>query len=96
MVGSMSGWPLPFVLEYEYKPGEGFSNLDEIEVMFFPRESGTLVHLEIDKKAKGLGGFFADAMDLDESRTSFTITHEDAADIDALAERFTAIIKQAY
>lgn len=95
MAGSMSHWTLPFVMQYEYRPGGDFSHLDEIEVMFFPGENETRVHLEIDKKTKGLGGFFADAFDLDESKTSFTITKEKAANMDELADSIAAILHQA-
>ncbi len=95
LVGSIKDWPLPFVMEYEYLPGRDFSNLDEIEVMFFAGEYETRVHLEVDKKTRGLGGWLADALDLDETKLSFTITEEDAEDVDALAATFAGIIEEA-
>ncbi|HEU5138836.1 MAG TPA: sporulation protein, partial [Bacillales bacterium] len=59
----------------EYVPLEGpfRGELDELEFVVFPVSGGLRVVTEVDRKAKGLGGLFAEALDVDESKTSFFI-----------------------
>ncbi|MCQ6563271.1 sporulation protein [Paenibacillus mendelii] len=58
---------LPFVQEFEFVPTSQFrGQLDELEIMFDPDENGVDLLLQIDRKARGLGGFFSEAMDTDE------------------------------
>lgn len=55
--------------EFEFYPGSEFrGHFSELELLFAPDAAGTTVYMEIDHKAKGLGGFLAAAMDMDESR----------------------------
>ncbi|HEX7063595.1 MAG TPA: sporulation protein [Bacillales bacterium] len=62
----------------EYIPLEGpfRGELDELEFVVFPASDGLRVITEVDRKAKGLGGLFAEALDVDESKTSFFISRE--------------------
>lgn len=62
---------LPFVQEYEFVPTTQFrGKLDELEMMFFPDENGVELLLQIDRKARGLAGMFAEAAGMDESFVS--------------------------
>ncbi|WP_100013333.1 sporulation protein [Lentibacillus sediminis] len=64
-----------YVQEFEFSPGHEFKrDLDELEVMFFMREGSIELVLQVDRRAKGLGGLFAEALEMDESftRVSFT------------------------
>ncbi|MEF3307797.1 sporulation protein [Paenibacillus sp. GYB004] len=59
---------LPFVQEFEFVPTSKFQyQLDELEIIFYPDENGVELLLEIDRKSRGLAGWFAEAIDEDES-----------------------------
>ncbi|MFD0674636.1 sporulation protein [Cohnella sp. GCM10027633] len=59
---------LPFVQEFEFIPGSQFRDrLDELEIIFYPHDHGIDLLLQIDRRSRGLGGLFAEAMDTDES-----------------------------
>lgn len=58
---------LPFVQEFEFVPSSQFrGQLDELEIVFYPDENGVDLLLQIDRKARGLAGFFSEALDTDE------------------------------
>ncbi len=69
---------VPFIQEFEFKPVRGAyrSKFDEVEVVFLPRGDELEVILEIDRKARGMTGFFAEMFDLDETKTKFVIDHD--------------------
>ncbi|ULL13210.1 sporulation protein SpoOM [Paenibacillus sp. H1-7] len=69
------GQGLPFVQEFEFVPNAGpFRGLlDELEVLFFLKGDDLELFLQIDRRARGLGGFFSEAMGADESFIRFTI-----------------------
>ncbi len=62
------GGNVPFVQEFEFRPiGQYQGQLDELEVVFSLQSDDLLdVFLEIDKRARGFGGFLQEAFDLDE------------------------------
>ncbi|WP_010281464.1 sporulation protein [Bacillus timonensis] len=71
---------LPFVQEFEFvsTSGQFRGRLDEVEVMFFPQSDNKLeVMMQIDRRARGLSSFLAEAMDMDECFVTFTLTSED-------------------
>ncbi|QWU17292.1 sporulation-control protein [Paenibacillus sophorae] len=69
------GAGLPFVQEFEYVPTREFRGaLDELEVMFFPQGDDLEMYIQIDRRARGLGGFLAEAIGTDESFIRFTLT----------------------
>jgi len=75
---------LPFVQEFEFYPISGKFNgkLDELEVIFLPSDDNELeLIIEIDRKARGLAGLFAEAMDLDETLVKVRITNDDISQI---------------
>jgi sporulation-control protein len=68
------GGSLPFVQEFEFVPTRQFrGRLDELEVMFFPRGGDLQLLLQIDRRARGFGGFLAEAMDADETFVRVTL-----------------------
>jgi sporulation-control protein len=72
------GAGLPFVQEFEFVPTSQFrGSLDELEVLFFPRGDELELYLQIDRKARGLMGMFAEAMEMDESFIRFTVTGQE-------------------
>jgi sporulation-control protein len=83
----------PFVQEFEFKPVRGAfrSKLDELEVVCFPQADNADVIMEIDRKARGLGGFFAELTDMDETRIKFSFNSED---LPHLSEQLLEMIEQ--
>lgn len=67
--------PYRFVQELEFKPFGGHyqGRVDEIELFFRAAGDGYDVHLEVDRRGRGLGGFFAELADVDERRTGFRV-----------------------
>ncbi|UHA75014.1 sporulation protein [Paenibacillus sp. 481] len=62
------GGSLPFVQEFEFVPTSHFrGDLDELEIMFFTTEQGIELLIQIDRRARGFAGLFAEAMDMDET-----------------------------
>ncbi|WP_243290767.1 sporulation protein [Bacillus sp. FJAT-47783] len=71
---------LPFIQEFEFYPVEGpfRGRLDELEVVFFQISQNEIeVVFEIDRRARGLAGFLAEALEMDESLVKVTITNRD-------------------
>lgn len=68
------------VQEYEFTPGSLYrKDLDELEVLFFPQENGLELVMEVDRRAKGLSGLFAEALDMDESHVRVHLSNEELA-----------------
>ena len=83
---------LPFIQELEYKPQSGpfYGKLDELEVMFLSIEENTMeLLLQVDRKARGLGGLFAEALEMDESFVNVTVSINDLPN---LKQKLQAII----
>ncbi|MBM6996209.1 sporulation protein [Paenibacillus sp. DXFW5] len=72
------GGALPFVQEFEYVPGTKFRGyLDELEILFFPRGESLELVLQVDRRARGLSGLFAEAMELDERFVRVPLSKEE-------------------
>ena len=70
---------LPFIQEFEFVPNDGAyrRKLDELEVVFVAQNNGYEVLMEVDRKARGLGGFLAEALEMDESLVRFSVSERD-------------------
>jgi sporulation-control protein len=69
------GSQYPFVQEFEFRPfGNYRGRLDELEVVFALQSNQLEVFLEIDRRARGFGGFLAEAFDMDECYFRFHVT----------------------
>jgi sporulation-control protein len=67
-----------YVQEFEFYPSNEFRrDLDELEAMFFMQEDRVEVVLQIDRRAKGLGGLFAEALEMDENFVRVTFLADD-------------------
>lgn len=72
------GGPLSFVQEFEYVPTTKFrGRLDELEVLFRQQNGDLELMLEVDRRARGLGGFFSEAMGTDESLVRLSLSRSD-------------------
>ncbi|NTS78107.1 sporulation protein [Catenovulum sp. SM1970] len=86
-------WGQTFIQECEFKPkhGEFVGRVDEVEVIFNNLENGTEVYLEIDRKARGLSGFFASMLDLDETKAAFLV---ETTDVAIVQDRLATLLDQ--
>lgn len=67
---------LGYIQEFEFLPSNEFrADLDELEAYFFLKEHEIEVVLQVDRRAKGLGGLFAEALEMDESYVRVTFSH---------------------
>jgi len=85
---------LPFVQEFEYVPTSGpfRGRLDELEVVLRPSGTGVIeLLLQVDRRARGLGGLFAEEAGLDESNVRITVT---SADIPNLQQQIQSVIQR--
>ncbi|GJM71642.1 sporulation-control protein [Paenibacillus macerans] len=72
------GGALPFVQEFEYAPGGRFYGyLDELEILFFPKGDTLELILQVDRRARGLSGLFAEALELDERFVRVRLSRDD-------------------
>lgn len=83
---------LPFIQEFEFVPTGGAyrKRLDELEVVFLPKNNGYEVLMEVDRRARGLGGFLAEALEMDESLVRFTITEQDIPNVTEILQSYIA------
>lgn len=84
----------PFVQEFEFVPVAGpfRGRLDELEIAFLSQREGAVeLLLEVDRKARGLGGLFAEMLDVDESHVRLTITE---ADLGRVEQRLQEVISR--
>ncbi|MWC27790.1 sporulation protein [Paenibacillus sp. MMS18-CY102] len=90
------GGRLPFVQEFEFVPTTQFrGQLDELEVTFFNRGHELELLLQIDRKARGLGGWLSEAMDMDETFVRVTFSDGQLQQgPDAIAHQLADIIQR--
>ncbi|KMY54536.1 sporulation protein SpoOM [Bacillus sp. FJAT-27231] len=79
------GSRFPFVQEFEFVPTSGpfRGKLDELEVSFLAqaKEKAELL-IQVDRKARGIGGLFAEALEMDETLLRLTVTSQDVPRLD--------------
>ena len=88
---------LPFGQEFEFvaRRGEFRGRLDELEMLLFPDERGVDLIMQVDRRARGLGGLLSEAMGTDESYVRATVTDQDAArGAGSVAEELGEAIRQ--
>ncbi|EPY07038.1 SpoOM family protein [Paenibacillus alvei TS-15] len=90
------GDPLPFIQTFEFVPTSNYrSRLDEIEVAFIPRGDDLELVLQVDRKTRGLKGWFADGLDLDETYVNMTLSGEELDEgAHAVAEHLQEVISR--
>jgi sporulation-control protein len=86
---------LPFIQEFEFVPVTGpfRGRLDELELVFFPDSYGSVeVIMQVDRRARGLGGFLAEALEMDETNVRVTVSHSDIPNM----QQFISSVIQRY
>lgn len=79
----------PFVQEFEFVPVTGAyaGKLDELEVAFLQQTKDEVnVLLQVDKRARGLGGFLSEAMGTDETNVRLRIKRQDLSGVRTLLD----------
>lgn len=72
------GRKYPFVQEFEFRPtGKYRSRLEELEVVFFLKDTELEVFMELDKRARGFFGAMEEAFNMDERYVRFRLTDAD-------------------
>lgn len=84
-----------YVQEFEFQPGGEFRTyLDELEAIFFLDENKIDVVLEVDRRARGLGGLFAEALEMDESKAKISFSKSELEDSSKVVEQLRSIIQR--
>ncbi len=85
-----------YVQEFELTPsGEYRAYLDELEVVFVLHDNDVDVMLEVDRRARGIGGLFAEALEMDESHAKVTLSNEELnGPLDVVARKLQQKIDQ--
>ncbi|RHW38634.1 sporulation protein SpoOM [Lysinibacillus yapensis] len=84
----------PFIQEFEFVPVSGAfrGRLDELEVVFISQSDVRAdILMQVDRKARGFGGFLAEALDADETHVRMTITQND---LNSLGEQLRQTISR--
>ncbi|MEQ6390998.1 sporulation protein [Bacillaceae bacterium S4-13-58] len=84
-----------YVQEFEFTPTSEYrSDLDELEAIFFVRDNQVNLVLQVDRRAKGLDGLFAEALETDESHVRVSFSNNEIANGSRyIADELRGIIK---
>lgn len=84
-----------FYQEFEYKVATGpfLGRIDELEVVLFPVQDGVHLHIELDKRGRGLGGFLAEAFDMDEQYAEIVFRHDTLTSRESVQKALTAFLE---
>lgn len=85
---------LPFIQEFEFVPTSGRfrGKLDELELVFQPNSNDLIdIYLQVDRKARGLGGFLSEALEMDETNVKVTVS---TSDIPSLRTKLENVIQK--
>ncbi|HEX8698837.1 MAG TPA: sporulation protein [Myxococcaceae bacterium] len=90
---SRLGRDLPFVQEIEFHPSGRFGGVKELELVFSVRPDGVEVIVEVDRRARSLGGLLAAALDMDESKERVFFSTSELSSRQHLSEQLASIIQ---
>lgn len=85
---------LPFVQEFEFVPVSGRfrGRLDELELVFYPNNENDIeVLMQVDRRARGIGGFLSEAMGIDETYVRMNVH---SADLPSLKQKIQSAIER--
>jgi sporulation-control protein len=85
---------LPFVQEFEFVPVSGpfRGRLDELELVFYPNSENEIeILIQVDRRARGLGGFLSEAMGMDET---YVRMHIHAADLPSFKQKLQSAVER--
>jgi sporulation-control protein len=85
---------LPFVQEFEFVPtsGQFRGKLDELEFVFFANSNDQMdIHMQVDRRARGLGGFLSEALNADETNIKLSVS---TSDIPNLRSKIQSVIEK--
>lgn len=75
-----------FVQEFEFKPTGGcfIGRANEVEMLMVNNDDQLQLLIEVDRKAKGFGGFFAQALGQNESRLWLEVNDYEQSQVEAM------------
>lgn len=83
--------------EFEYRPTRFMRGyLDELEVIFEVHRGGIGLYIELDRKARGLGGLLMEHLELDETRTSLFLDNAQITGPGAVARLIGNFLEKKY
>jgi sporulation-control protein len=86
------------IQEFEFSPysGKFRGHLDEVELVFNQRQNGSLnIHMQVDRKARGLGSLLGEMLELDETNTGLTLNQAEINQgVSAVTQKLDAIISK--
>lgn len=85
---------LPFVQEFEFVPvsGQFRGKLDELELVFFANSNDQMeIYMQVDRRARGLGGFLSEALEMDETNVRISVSK---ADLPNLRSKLQSVIEK--
>lgn len=77
----------PFIQEFEFVPVAGpfRGRLDELEITFLSQtENNAEIYMQVDRRARGLSGLFAEALEMDESYVRLNISKLDLSQLNTI------------
>ncbi|WP_322923276.1 sporulation protein [Paenibacillus campi] len=94
---SRAPFGVPYVQEIEFYPGPQFnSRVSELELMMAFRGDGLQVLVEVDRRGRGLSGFFANAFEMDERHSWLDLSKSELErGAHYVADRLAEIIHQS-
>lgn len=84
---------LPFIQEFEFVASSGpfRGRLDELEITFFPKSTEEMeILMQVDRRVRGLGSLFSEALNLDESNIRFTVR---SSELSMIQQKIQSIIQ---
>ena len=74
------------IQEFEFKPTSGpfAKKLKEVELICLASPNNVTVYMQVDRRARGLMGLAASALDINESYLNFVVTPSDIPTIDQI------------
>jgi sporulation-control protein len=85
---------LPFIQEFEFIPTSGpfRGKLDELELVFQPSSNDQMeVFMQVDRRARGLGGFLSESLGTDETNVRVVVSK---SDIPNLRSKLQSVIER--
>ncbi|MEG0856308.1 MAG: sporulation protein [Terrisporobacter sp.] len=84
-----------FVQEFEFVPTRGNyrNRLDELELVFIPTNTHVDIHLQVDRKVRGIRSFISESMGLDESKLRIRLENSRKYSSDEIKNEIEKLLK---
>lgn len=85
-----------FIQEFEFVPtrGEFRGRLDELELVFIPKNTHVDILLEVDRKVRGIGSFINESMGLDETKLRIRLENSRKYSCDEIKNEIERLLRR--